>query len=381
MVSPGLLEVLWGMEARLAGYPRVSGEAIIRRPWGFKVVEVGPRPLREPGWSLYLVRAVGLDSRRVARLLSRLVGGGPASYAGLKDACAVKYQYVSVKSGKKLALVEDPSGSLKAWFIGSGRVVPGLHSGNIFRLTVEHDEPSRLCNALKGLKRFPGYFGPQRFGVERPNTHYMGMLLSLGLWGSLVRELAFRYPLEARAKLGDYERVAVEEARLAASPWAISERKAWWKDFALQALRAYLFNRALSKAIMKGRGRIEEYAEHWIEVRCPLKGSLRVPAARLPGRYHLSSRSSWSKLVRETLEEEGLSDILKIWKTRVFRPLVYPVCSVWCKPANRSLEVILALPPGAFATVGVWEVVEVNWMEYAACRLSGRARLNHKSPE
>jgi tRNA pseudouridine13 synthase len=362
------LETLWGMDARLGGRPAVGGEAVIRRPWGFKVFEVGPRPVGDPGWSLYLARVVGLDSRRAARLLARLVGAREASYAGLKDACAVKYQYVSVKTSGGPAVVRDPQGLLKAWLVGNGRVAPGLHSGNIFRLAVEHGSPGRLCDALKGLKRFPGYFGPQRFGVERPNTHYMGLLLSLGLWGSLIRELAYRYPLEERTRPGAYERAVIDEARLAASPWAPSSRKAWWVDFALQALRAYLFNKALSKAIASGN--IEGYAEHWVEVRCPMGGPLRVPAARLPGRYHLSSGSPWAELVREVVEEEGLTSVLRMWR-RVFRPLVYPVCRVWCKPAGGSLEVILALPPGAYATVALWEVVEMDWIGYAACQLRG----------
>ncbi|WP_460126246.1 tRNA pseudouridine(13) synthase TruD [Stetteria hydrogenophila] len=360
------LELLWGLEERLGGRPRVGGVAVVRRPWGFRVIEAGPRPLRGEGWSLYLVRAVGVDTRRAARLLAGLVGGRGASYAGLKDACAVKYQYISVKTGPAGApgRVRDPEGRLEAWLVGRGRVAPGLHSGNFFRLTVEHPDPAGLCSAFRGLRWVPGYFGPQRFGVERPNTHYMGLLASQGLWGSLLREMASRYPLEWRRGLGGYEAAAWRRAREAASPWAAAG-KAWWLDFALQALRAYLFNRALSRAARSGG--VQGYAEHWVRVRCPGGTVLRAPAARLPGGYHLRSGSAWSRLVRSVAEEEGLTGALASWGRRVFRPLAYPVCTAWCRPSRGSAEVVLALPPGAYATVALWEVVEFDWLGYAEC--------------
>ena len=355
------LEALWGLGPTLAPR-RAPGMAVVRRPWGFTVVEAGPRPRPAGGWLVYLARSVGLDSRAAASRLARALGAGEYSLAGLKDACSVSYQYVSLRLPRGVPRGPVRLPGVEAWPVGRGLLAPGRHSGNTFRLLVEHPDPNALCSALASVSRVPGYYGPQRFGVERPNSHYAGLLRLLGLRGSLLREYARRYPLEGPSLVAPRGPGRLEGARDAASPWAPGD--GWEAEIHLDALRAYLFNRALARALE--RGGPEAYAEHWLQLPCPGGRSTRAPAARLPGAWR--GRSAWARLVWEVAEEEGLAGALGLLRGRPFRPLAFPLCRLHCRPAGGRAVVVLQLPPGAYATIALREAAPVDWMAYAECR-------------
>ncbi|MFN4046171.1 MAG: tRNA pseudouridine(13) synthase TruD, partial [Acidilobaceae archaeon] len=177
MYEDRFLELLYGVEERFHDFSRVS--ARLKLPWGFRVFEVGsPRWFRGSGWSLYFVRKVGVPTLNACKAISRRLNAGRFTFAGLKDACSVSFQYVSLKSPRVKAVSVD-LGSIRAWLLGEGSPITlGSHLGNIFRITLDVGEPERLLKTLTSINRMPAFYGPQRFGVLRPSTHLYGLSIA-----------------------------------------------------------------------------------------------------------------------------------------------------------------------------------------------------------
>ena len=340
------LEALWGVEARLHDFDR--SEATIYRPAGFTVVEPRITIPRGTGWTWFLVYREKIDTARAARLLARLAGGSQAGFLGLKDACARVYQYIAVKDGRPETVEHE---NIKAWPLGSGGPPRlGLHGYNIFKIEVEAGRPRPSIGWI------PGFYGPQRFGVTRPNSHYLGLLFMEARMGEVLREYRYRYPLEERREPGDYE------SRWLASRWSGMPRPKPLRIMK-EALQAYIFNRALSRALKQ----VHEYKEHTGSVRC-MGQEYRVPLARLPGPRLAQGKSKWAKLVSRILEEEGLTwSLFKELKTP-FRPLLYPVCSLKTILRGGMIVLRFALPRGAYATSLLLEAYDIDWIGYDKCK-------------
>jgi len=361
------LEALWGLDG---GLPRGGpGIAWIERPHGFRVAEPRPQGLSgEGGWAVYLVRRVNMDSRAAGRLLARLLGARGYRLQGLKDACSTAYQYIAVRSPERTpGRLEH--GRLSAWLAGRLREPPrpGGHGFNIFSLDVSYTgDPAGLCRRLEGARWIPGFYGPQRFGVERPNTHYTGLLRVAGSLGGLVREYKLRYPLEEARPPGSYERAAIEAAASRASPTAAGAPGP--ARLHIEALQAYLFNKTLSRLLRSGHTP-RELAEHWTTLHCP-HGPVKAPAARLPSGRLASARTTWARALRRTMEAEGAPPTL--WAglpaRSSLRPLAYPVCSLRCRPTpTGAIRVCTVLPAGAYATILLRSAARVDWLRYARC--------------
>ena len=359
------LERLWGVDPG-AYEPFTDYTAWIERPQGFTVAEPGG-VASGGGWALYLVRKEALDSLEAARRLAALLGAGSYSLQGLKDACSVSYQYIAIKNPRSTPSRVE-AGRLRAWLVGRSRpLAPGAHGFNVFRLHVRlQGDPEAFCRAAHGLRWIPGYYGPQRFGVERSNTHYIGYLRLIGRLGGLVLEYGRRYPLEERAPQppGSYERRAIEAVERRRSPLEASRFGP--RRIHLEALQAYIFNRALSKLERRG-------LDPWMSTRrrahlaCP-QGRVAAPAGRLPPPGKPST--PWQEVVLEVMEEEGLPPGL--WASHAtrgsWRPLAYPVCRISCRPTSDGAILVTALPAGAYATILLRRIAWVDWLRYSHCR-------------
>lgn len=201
----------------------------------------------------------------------------------------------------------------------------------------------------------PGFYGPQRFGITRPNTHYLGLLHAEGRMGEVLREYRYRYPLEVRSGPGGYEARELSSAR----PGMPRPRRL---RIMAEALQSYIFNRALSRVLRDPRG----YAEHYVTVEC-MGSEYRVPASRLPGPRLRRSRSRWARLVAGVMEEEGIHWAALRGLRSPFRPLLYPACSLRAVRAGGGLALRFALPRGAYATSLLRELAEVDWLRYDTC--------------
>ncbi len=291
------------------------------------------------------------------------VGGcREVSYSGLKDACSASWQHFAVRCPRAPPRIIE-AGRVKAWLLGvSGRLVRGSHDGNLFRVALETRDPASACSNIEAVDWIPGFYGPQRFGVERPNSHLYGYYLARGDLPGLVREALYRYPGESRGCPGYYEK------RLARSPWKAEEVM---PRIVLEALQSYIFNRALSMALE--RGSLSSIAEG--EVVLGVWGNVvRLPAVRLPHSSLAGRGTEWARLVERVTEEEGLD--LKLFSTArglkpSLRPVRYPVLKVKCREGGPwDAWARMALPPGGYATIAVWRALEVDWLRsYEGCNL------------
>lgn len=343
------LEALWGLEA-----PPRNPEVVVSipRPRGFVVAERRIR-LRGGPWLAYWVRKEGKSSLQVARDLAKALRARGYRVLGLKDAHAVAYQYVFLEDGEARESVEGAG--WRAWLVGSHRD-PGLggHQWNNFRLTLRILEgtPEGACRALVSLEHVPGYYGPQRFGVTRPNSHLQGLLHLLGGHGLLQAEMGHAYPLGGGP--GGYEGKSLREAGRLGDPL----RSPLGAPLGLlrEAVQAYLWNRALSRAL---EGDLEGYVERASRTPCPQQ--TRALLARLPSRSLLASRGPWPRLVREVMAEEGIPGWV-LPPSAPMRPLAVEPCRISCRAAGDSIIVWLSLPRGVYATAAVRAGVWVDWL-------------------
>ena len=343
------LEAVWGWELPPVANVLVS----IPRPWGFVVAERRPGRLVGGEWLVYLVEKVGVPSGRVVSRLLSAVGGVEARISGLKDADAVAYQYVYVRGGRPIEKIVGEG--WRAWLVGFREKPPGLggHMWNLFRLTLEvvDGDPVKACEALSRVRLTPGLYGPQRFGVKRPNTHLAGLYLSLGAWGRLLAEMGYEYPWGGAP--GGYEARSLEESVKAGAP----RIQGVPRRLSREAVQSYVWNRAASKALLDG---VEKYAERKASTPCPRPG--RALVARLPDKSMVESpRTSWEKLVASIVEEEGIpSLILPARAPR--RALAAEPCMLKCREDGGRLVLWASLPRGLFATSLVRAAVWVDWL-------------------
>lgn len=110
-------------------------------------------------------------------------------YSGLKDKCSISVQRVSIRGNyikeiKKLKIrdifIRSITPSKKPVMLGSNR-------GNNFTITIRNIEgQDNLEKKVKEIldilheKGFPNFFGLQRFGTYRPNSHLIGRNLLMG---------------------------------------------------------------------------------------------------------------------------------------------------------------------------------------------------------
>jgi tRNA pseudouridine13 synthase len=209
-------------------------------------------------------------------------------FAGIKDTKAITAQHISLQnvSPNKVLDVQIKDITLYPQRFSKERVYSQLIKGNRFHITLRGiDHPAsvikeRTKNVQDEIERIggvPNFFGHQRFGTIRPNTHQVGKHLTRG--DSEKAALVFlaepsihEHPeaREARQKLQDtmdfkealnsfprflrYERFMLRH--LAKYPndfvGAFRELPRRLRKLFVQAYQAYLFNRFLSERIRRG---------------------------------------------------------------------------------------------------------------------------------
>jgi tRNA pseudouridine13 synthase len=225
--------------------------------------------------------------KRISKALH--VGQKRFSYAGTKDKVAITTQRVSVFGVAKEEVVSLALMDLQvngAWEAKNALKLGDL-AGNRFRIAWHGDEPeaegrvSAIHEKLEG--KFPNYFGPQRFGSTRMNTHRVGELILRGRMQEAamhflaeVGEEEHKEAREARSNLlesGDFPAALKEfpkHLRLERSMLAhLSENQ---DDYVgafrklprqmlllfVHAFQSYLFNESLSERIQDGMVRKED---------------------------------------------------------------------------------------------------------------------------
>jgi len=119
------------------------------------------------------------------------------SYAGLKDKHAISVQKVSIKGNyvEKLKNLKLRDLFVRNVYPTKKPVKLGSHLGNNFTITIRNldnvkEAKHNIEKNLKFLRNFgfPNYFGLQRFGNYRPNSHIIGRFLLKGDYENAFKE-------------------------------------------------------------------------------------------------------------------------------------------------------------------------------------------------
>ncbi len=175
----------------------------------------------EGDYTCFIMEKRGIDTLTAFRIIARFfrISTKRFSAAGLKDAKAITFQLVCAEniSPQKLSKFEDKG---KKVFIHNifklpFRIKPGMLLGNLFEIIIR--EPfsfnkekiipiiDTIVNEIFEKGGVPNYYGYQRFGTIRPNTHLIGKYILNKEFEEAVKEILIKtYP---------YESPKVKEAR------------------------------------------------------------------------------------------------------------------------------------------------------------------------
>ena len=294
LIDLSRLEPLIGIEA---WFEKERPYALLLRPYGFVVVE--DAETQHCNENLHLLTKYNIDSLHALEEL----GAKHCRIAGLKDAEGVTSQYASCKGeynrfkkGQNYSAAIVSSGMRGCLRRGRIRV-------NWFNIVLMTSQPARPKTLT------PNYYGYQRFGTRRPNSHLLGFFLVRGDYAASIEEMLFRkYPFES-GRLGDYEERAkrlLETRRRVPRIGEVLRRHTL--SIIVAALQSYLFNRILSRLV-------KEYGEKLCTLypRIPLPGcGYKTGLERLNARQLLDA-------YLDVLEEEGVSEEL-LCKARLGSP-------------------------------------------------------------
>ena len=253
--------------------------------------EVGLKGSEEGDYTWFILEKRNLDTITAIKIIAKSLGlsYNTFSAAGLKDSRAVTAQLVSAFRVDPNSLLgfRDRYGNIKIrrCVRMPFRIAPGMLYGNHFIITVRQVELGECevrhrveaIAAEIGESGIPAFYGYQRFGTIRPNTHIIGKYILQGRFEDAVMELVARsYPGEAPhvAELRDYVRETRDyKSALKKFPRALSHERIVLKHLSVRegdyigalrklplsvrrlfvgAYQAYLFNKCLSRRIRRG---------------------------------------------------------------------------------------------------------------------------------
>ncbi|MEM4700385.1 MAG: tRNA pseudouridine(13) synthase TruD [Candidatus Nezhaarchaeales archaeon] len=289
---------------------------------------------RDGDYVLALVEKRGIDTFAAARLLAKRlkVPAWRVSFAGLKDSSALAFQYFSINGVKVDEVKGLDLGSVKVISAEPfDRALKGsMIRGNDFYVTLRRialspaEALSRTRLIIAQLLSYggpPNYYGYQRFGSRRSNTHIVGRLLLESRFKEAFEEFVFHpYPWEGEAAKRARETRDVKEAlRLMPRQFTYERTLLRYLDrhpgryeeafkrlplrllrLMVEAYQAYLFNKALSERMR----RIPRFNE-------PVEGD-----------YVLAYGRSWR--VKKSCDLEKASSLVKSKRAYVAMPLPSP---------------------------------------------------------
>lgn len=313
-------------------------------------------------YTLFTLKKRGVDTNRALLMVAKALGVSVRrfSVAGMKDAKAVTKQFVTARATPPEALtpLKGRSVSVERAERVSKPLSKKCVRGNLFSVTirglrlVEEEEVKLIEELWQQVIEFggvPNYYGYQRFGTVRSNTHKVGKLLVQGrIEDAAIEFLANPYPNEPRdayeARLELSETLDFAKA-LRRFPRRLTYEVAMLKHLAkhpddyvgafrrlplsvltlfVHAYQAYLFNRTLSSHIEE-RGDLRVLVEgdrvqllngesfnftvtrsSINEARAMLSSGKATLVLPVVGFNSLRLEGSYKPMVKELLEQEGI---------------------------------------------------------------------------
>lgn len=375
------------------------------------------------GEHIYLfVEKRGLSTSQLMHALARHFGvrREAVGFAGMKDKSAVTRQVVSIHTpGRTFAdfpMIENERIAVLWADMHTNKLRLGHLRGNRFSIRVRGVDPLAVTRARDVLRRLhrrgvPNFAGEQRFG-SRLNNHRLGRAMIRGDWQGVLDELLgpdkafphlnaearrlyargeFSAALDAFPPSCRHERVALHVLERGGSAkkavWAIdfTQRRFWFTS-----LQSWIFNRCLADRIE--RGEFDRFVEGDVAVRLDNGALFAVDAPTLAdpalaerlARFEVSPtgpiwgtemmRAAGGVAERESaaLAEAGLTEadlaeaVRQLGRSmsggrRAYRvPLIDPAVEGGVDEHGPFVRCTFELPPGAFATVVMREVMKTS---------------------
>lgn len=260
-----------------------TGGIIKEEPEDFLVREVPvDLPRNENGaYSVFWMKARNWETNALLSLISRRlrVDHSRIHLAGTKDKRAVTEQLLVIKARKEDVESLGIDGlELRYLYSTDRKLYLGDLYGNEFFIRVKHCRTERVPEILRELERkggFPNFFGIQRFGISRPNTHRIGEMIIEGDFEGAVmnyicepgeydsEELAVAKRLAGEKRFGEalelfprsleFERDMLKSlAKREDYVGALKALPINLRTMLVYAYQSYLFNRILSERIRRG---------------------------------------------------------------------------------------------------------------------------------
>ncbi|MDS0257207.1 tRNA pseudouridine(13) synthase TruD [Thermoplasmatales archaeon AK] len=197
-----------GIEERILPAPDIEA-AIKIDPEDFVVDEipVDLQPDPDGKFTIIQVRLTNWDTNAFLVALARRLGISKEriTYGGTKDRRGVTTQYFCIAGNVETDRIGIPGCEVMKSFRTDKRLDLGDLLGNRFfiRLTPgfgDRDSLLQRIGMINAAGGFPNYFGPQRFGSIRPNTHTIGELIVKGMY----REAVMTYLYDPRYDREDF---------------------------------------------------------------------------------------------------------------------------------------------------------------------------------
>jgi len=408
--------------------PGVAGR-VKSSPEAFRVSEISNYPIPDPRGAYTILRVESRDweQHELGQAIARRLGLPAASvqWAGTKDRRAVADRLFSYRGAPPANDLGLPRVTVREAYTARDGLVLGRHFGNAFEIRVDEltvpvpaalDRFRATEHELRGVGRWPNFFGPQRFGEVRPVTHEVGRLVVRGdIAGAVDTYLVARSPGvpdrdgdAARATYGathDAARALREFPMPYRFERSILERlvkgdpperafRALGRELRLLFVHAYqalVFNRWLSRRVAAGLPLDRPTAGDHL-LRIGRDGTVRsqegipVTGDNLAECTDLVARGgAWvagplvgydtpdpggpvGALLTGLLDEEGVRrDMFRVpacpevASKGAWRPAVLPVPPVGLSPAEPDAVLFrFALPKGAYATVFLREFLKIG---------------------
>ncbi len=320
---------------------------------------------------------------------------------GIKDAKAVTTQYAGMERVMRNPPAELRSRHTRLTLRGFTKhpLEKRFLAGNKFEIRIYNVRSSDLSGFVPQISKVGNFYGLQRFGSERLVTHLVGREIvkrnftqAVELLLSYTTEFDSQMSREIRNRCTDprnYQRVLKMLPRgmdierqvlsaLVAGRNAIAALRAvpiMIRRLFVQAYQAYIFNRCLSRAIMRGEdllqpqagdlcfemeglitfGRIIKYNPH--------SNTKLVPAIRMAGYSFQPGKGRFENITRAILHEEKVApkdfyikEMQELSQQGGFRQ-----ASLWCTDfwyERDPLRVSFKLPKGSYATTLLREIIK-----------------------
>lgn len=424
-----------GMEVFTTQSPGIGGR-LKKTPEDFVVQEIGLDALIAPleptteeypdqagKFTVFYLVKRNLDSIQAIRRLSRSMGVSYKrfSYAGIKDRRAVTSQRVSFRgSPQDMIGREIPGVQILHPHRTKQPIVPGALQGNRFTITIREVDltankaQTRVECIQKEIQSAGGalnFYGPQRFGIIRPNTHLIGKQLILEKYKEAIQIL-----LEGGVEPREVEDNSTQEANESNEdksaeemPYGLYERAVTHylnkhpddykgafqvipKDLArlyVHAYQSYIFNKTISQRVIQGislqEPTIGDYAKpiageiHTIRpvtkdmvsqiTRAVKKGTHQIVIPIVGFDFErISFEGPMGNIITTILEKEQitpkqfrLKDLPTLSSRGTFRPLMVNPAnyhSSFLKTKETAVQICFDLSKGSYASVILREFIK-----------------------